>query len=85
MLLKEMLKPQKKVMERWETIKDLDTREEFASEDDEEVNEGGEDILLVDNKAATLIVVQESGSWRTRHLRARASSLKQRIYHEGKR
>ena len=41
--------------------------------------EGEEDILCVDNKAATQILVQESGSWRTRHLRVRAAGLKQRI------
>ena len=58
MSLEEMMKPQKEIMERWETIKDLDEREEFASEDDEEVNEGEEATLLVDNKAATLKKVE---------------------------
>ena len=38
-----------------------------------------EDVLLVDNKAATLVLVQVSGSWRTRHLRVRACALKQRV------
>ena len=33
----------------------------------------------MDNKAATLILAQVSGSWRTRHLRVRASALKQRV------
>jgi hypothetical protein len=79
MLMREMMKPIKEVRERVETSKELIKREEFALEDDDEIVEGEEDILLVDNKAATLILIQASGSWRTRHLRVRASSLKQRI------
>ena len=53
MSLKESMKPQRKIIERWETIKDLYKRVEFASEDDKEMIEGEEDILLIDNKAAT--------------------------------
>jgi hypothetical protein len=78
MLMKEMTKPMKEFVERKETLQELLDKEEFQA-DEEEPPEGEEDILLVDNKAATLILVQESGSWRTRHLRVRASSLKQRV------
>ena len=69
----------KEAKEKSESSKELLEREEFALDDEDEIVEGEEDILLVDNKAATLILIQESGSWRTRHLRVRASSLKQRI------
>ena len=80
MLIKEMTKPMKEVLEEEEeTLQELNEREEFALDDGQKVDEGNEDLLLVDNKAATLILVQESGSWRTRHLRIRANSLKQRI------
>ena len=78
MLLKEMVKPQKELKERVEIIKAFEEKEEFQT-DEEELIKGEEDILLADNKAATLILTQESGSWRTRHLRVRASSLKQRM------
>ena len=78
-LMRELMKPIKEVEEKFETSKELREREEFAIDDEEELPEDERDILLVDNKAATLILVQESGSWRTRHLRVRASSLKQRI------
>ena len=74
-----MTKPMKEVVEAIETIQELNEREEFALDDEQQVEVGEEDLLLVDNKAATMILVQESGSWRTRHLRVRASSLKQRI------
>jgi hypothetical protein len=79
MLIKEMMKPMTESLEAEETIKELEDREEFALNDEQKVEVGEEDLLLVDNKAATLILVQESGSWRTRHLRVRASSLKQRV------
>ena len=79
MLIKEMMKPMKEIPETKETIKELDEREEFALDEEQKIDQGEEDLLLVDNKAATLILVQESGSWRTRHLRVRASSLKQRV------
>jgi len=80
LLIKEVTKLPKRICERQETIKELEEREEFN--DEEEIlfaDEDLEDLLCVDNKAATQILVQESGSWRTRHLRVRASSLKQRI------
>ena len=82
MLVKEMRKPMlKKKQKRIESLKALQEREEFATEeteaeDDEEVEEY---LLCVDNRAATQILVQESGSWRTRHLRVRSSGLKQRV------
>ena len=38
----------------------LEEREEFALNDEQKVDVGEEDLLLVDNKAATLILVQES-------------------------
>ena len=79
MLIKEMMKPMKDKLEEEETIKELDEREEFALDEEQKIGSGQEDLLLVDNKAATLILVQESGSWRTRHLLVRASSLKQRV------
>ena len=47
--------------------------------DEDSDEEFEEDLLCVDNKAATQILVQESGSWRTRHLRVRSSGLKQRV------
>ena len=59
-------------------IQELNDKEEFQADEDEPI-EGEEDAFLVDNKAATLILVQVSGSWRTRHLRVRASALKQRV------
>ena len=74
-----MMKPMKESLEAEETIKELEEREEFALNIEQKIEVGEEDLLLVGNKAATLILVQESGSWRTRHLRVRASSLKQRI------
>jgi hypothetical protein len=82
MLVKEMRKPmfrkEKKVIE---SIQELQEREEFAEEPDDEDSdeEFEEDLLCVDNKAATQILVQESGSWSTRHLRVRSSGLKQRV------
>lgn len=79
MLVKETMKPMKEVIKAQETIQELNEREEFALDDEQQVEVGEEDLLLVDNKAATMILVQESGSWRTRRLRVRASSLKQRI------
>ena len=82
MLIKEMMKPMKEIPETKETIKELDEREEFALNDEQKVDVVKEDLLSVDNKAATLILVQESGSWRTRHLRVRASSLKKRANSE---
>ena len=78
MLLKEMTKPIKEFKERMGTIQELHDKDEFQAADEETI-EGEEDILSVDNKAATLILVQESGSWRTRHLRVRAGALKQRV------
>ena len=78
MLMKEMTRPMKDFKERRETIQQLRDKEDFQADEDEPV-EGEEDVLLVDNKAATLILVQVSGSWRTRHLRVRASALKQRV------
>ena len=79
MLINEMMKPMKESPEQEETITELDEREKLALNDEQKVDAGEEDLLLVDNKAATLILVQESGSWRTRLLRVRASSLKQRV------
>ena len=77
MLRKEMMKPYEEKLEKVETFKELEEREEFAEDEYEgTIVEGEEDILLVDNKAATLILVQESGSWRTRHLRAKNQSSK---------
>ena len=78
MLVKEMTKPRKDFEERKESIQELHNKEEFQA-DEEEPIEGEEDVLLVDNRAATLILVQVSGSWRTRHPRVRASALKQRV------
>ena len=78
MLVKETTKPMKDFQERKKTIQELNDKEEFQADEDEPI-EGEEDVLLVDNKAATLILVQVSGSWRTRHLRVRASALKQRV------
>ena len=66
------------IQERRETFQELHDKEEFQADEEEPV-EGEEDVLLVDNKAATLILVQVSGSWRTRHLRVRASAFKQRV------
>ena len=39
-------------------------------------------IICVDNKAATQIVHQDGGSWRTRHLRVRAATVKEKIERE---
>ena len=64
MLIKETMKPRKESPESEETIKELDEREESALDDEQKVEVGDEDLLLVDNKAATLILVQESESWR---------------------
>ena len=64
--------------ERREINQELNDKEEFQA-DEEEPIEVEEDVLLVDNKAATLILVQVSGSSRTRHLRVMASALKQRV------
>ena len=78
-LLKEIEGLPKEYQEKDLTIEEWEQREEFNDdEDDEEDNEDYE-VLCVDNKAATQILLQESGSWRTRHLRVRASALKQRI------
>jgi hypothetical protein len=68
----------KDFQERKESIQELHNKEDFQADEDDPI-EGEEDVLLVDNKAATLILVQVSGSWRTRHLRVRASALKQRV------
>ena len=58
MLLKEMVKPQKDFKARTETIKELQDKEEPRT--DEEATIGGEeDILLVDNKAATQVAAGE--------------------------
>ena len=65
MLIKEIIKPMKEVLEAEETIQELNEREEFALDDEQEAEVGDEDLLLVDNKAATMILVQESGSWKT--------------------
>jgi hypothetical protein len=82
MLVKEMRRPKfRRERKGIETIQELQDREEFAEEPDDEDSdeEFEEDLLCVDNKAATQILVQESGSWRTRHLRVRSSGLKQRV------
>ncbi len=73
-----MFRKEKKAIE---SIQELQEREEFAEEPDDEDSdeEFEEDLLCVDNKAASQILVQESGSWRTRHLRVRSSGLKQRV------
>ena len=65
MMVKEMLKPIKKKEQRLETIKELEEREEFAEDTRNEDHSEEPDVLCVDNKAATQILVQESGSWRT--------------------
>jgi hypothetical protein len=78
MLIKEVLKPNKIKEVQKESIEEFQKREEFAIEEPRDENEK-EDVLCIDNKAATQILIQESGSWRTRHLRVRASSLKQRV------
>ena len=54
-----MTKPMKDFQERKETIQELHDKEEFQADEDEPI-EGEEDVLLVDNKAATLILVQVS-------------------------
>ena len=79
--MKEVNKMPKKVAESKETIEDLEKRKEFSDDEvsQDEQPKGREDLLCVDNKAATQILVQESGSWRTRRLRVRAAALKQRI------
>ena len=81
MMVKEIRRPRFKKVKGIETIQELQEREEFAEEPDDEDSdeEFEEDLLCVDNKAATQILVQESGSWRTRHLRVRSSGLKQRV------
>ena len=60
--MEEMIKPMKDFEERKETIQELLDKEEFQADEDFLI-EGEEDVLLVVNKAATLILVQEKGSW----------------------
>ena len=60
-----------------ENMEDFINREKFNEK--EEPTDEAEDLLRIDNKAATQILLQESGSWRTRHLRVRAAALKQRV------
>ena len=79
LLMKEVMKIPSTHEERKETIKELEEREEFNDEEKEIDEDDLEDLLCIDNKAATQILLQESGSWRTRHLRVRASALKQRV------
>ena len=69
-----MSKVPRNSLEKFETIRELEDREEFNDEAQEADEDDLEDLLCIDNKAATQILVQESGSWKTRHLRVRASS-----------
>ena len=75
MLVKEIMNGPHQRIRRKETSEEMIQREEFNDEK-EFIIEGTEDVLCIDNKAATQILLQESGSWRTRHLRVRAASLK---------
>ena len=57
-----------------DSSKEKETHEEFVTK-----IRMKEAVICVDNKAAAQIVAQDGGSWRTRHLRIRASVTKEKI------